>query len=197
MSGVWLDPSSTSILHAQEFEFLSIEQETRPKKAISNKRVWNTSKEWNTAIFISGNQKCKVAPQDVISVILLGIYPASNTSIYTLSTYARHVIINPVLRIKILLFQINFATLPQYWSSIAWRATVHVWHPEMKIAVFHSLLVFQTRLLEIAFLGLVSCSMDRNSNSCASCVRTAKALARLRGCAGSPEPSLVAYVIST
>ena len=30
-----------------------------------------------------------------------------------------------------------------------------------------------------------------------SCVRTTKALARLRGCAGSPEPSLVAYVIST
>ena len=30
-----------------------------------------------------------------------------------------------------------------------------------------------------------------------SCVRTAKALARLPGCAGSPEPSLVAYVIST
>ena len=30
-----------------------------------------------------------------------------------------------------------------------------------------------------------------------SCVRTAKALARLRGCAGSPEPSLVACVIST
>ena len=29
------------------------------------------------------------------------------------------------------------------------------------------------------------------------CVRTAKALARLRGCAGLPEPSLVAYVIST
>ena len=28
------------------------------------------------------------------------------------------------------------------------------------------------------------------------CVRTAKALARLRACAGSPEPSLVAYVIS-
>ena len=30
-----------------------------------------------------------------------------------------------------------------------------------------------------------------------SCVRTAKALVRLRGYAGSPEPSLVAYVIST
>ena len=30
-----------------------------------------------------------------------------------------------------------------------------------------------------------------------SCVRTVKALARLRGCADSPEPSLVAYVIST
>ena len=30
-----------------------------------------------------------------------------------------------------------------------------------------------------------------------SCMRTAKALARLRGCAGSPGPSLVAFVIST
>ena len=30
-----------------------------------------------------------------------------------------------------------------------------------------------------------------------SCVQTAKALARLRKCAGSPEPSLVAYVKST
>ena len=30
-----------------------------------------------------------------------------------------------------------------------------------------------------------------------SCVRTAKALAILPACAGSPEPSLVAYVIST
>ena len=31
----------------------------------------------------------------------------------------------------------------------------------------------------------------------ALCVWTAKALVRLHGCAGSPEPSLVAYVIST
>ena len=30
-----------------------------------------------------------------------------------------------------------------------------------------------------------------------SCERTAKALARLRGCAGSPEPSLVANLVST
>ena len=30
-----------------------------------------------------------------------------------------------------------------------------------------------------------------------SCVQTAKALARLHECAGSPEPSLVAFVIST
>ena len=30
-----------------------------------------------------------------------------------------------------------------------------------------------------------------------ACVQTAKALVRLRGCAGSPEPSLVAYVWST
>ena len=31
----------------------------------------------------------------------------------------------------------------------------------------------------------------------ASCVRTVKALERLQGCTGSPEPSLVAYVINT
>ena len=111
--------SSLNLSYPQEFEFLTIEQETRPKKAISNKRVWKTSKEWNTAIFISGCQKCKVALQDDISAIFLRKYPASNTSIYTLSTYARHVIINPVLRIKILLFQIHFAILPQNWSSIA------------------------------------------------------------------------------
>ena len=30
-----------------------------------------------------------------------------------------------------------------------------------------------------------------------TCVRTSKALTRLRGCADSPEPSLVAFVIST
>ena len=30
-----------------------------------------------------------------------------------------------------------------------------------------------------------------------SCMRTAKALAIMRGCGGSPEPSMVAYVIST
>ena len=35
------------------------------------------------------------------------------------------------------------------------------------------------------------------SSTHTSCVRTAKALARLRGCAGSPPPSLIAYVIST
>ena len=34
-------------------------------------------------------------------------------------------------------------------------------------------------------------------HTCISCVRTAKALVRLRRCASSPEPSLVAYVIST
>ena len=82
---------SHRIFRPLEFEFLSIEQETRPKKAISNK-------EWNTAIFISGCQKCNVALQDVISAIFLGTNQASNTSIYTLSTYARHVIINPKIK---------------------------------------------------------------------------------------------------
>ena len=36
-----------------------------------------------------------------------------------------------------------------------------------------------------------------SDTSTTSCMRIAKALARLRGCAGSPEPSLVTYVIST
>ena len=39
--------------------------------------------------------------------------------------------------------------------------------------------------------------LDPSSTSMLICVRTAKALARLHGCAGSPEPSLVAYVTIT
>ena len=38
---------------------------------------------------------------------------------------------------------------------------------------------------------------DSSSFLQALCVRTVKALVRLRECAGSPEPSLVAYVVST
>ena len=46
-------------------------------------------------------------------------------------------------------------------------------------------------------LGLdVSCLVGPFVYFHTSCLRTAKALARLHGCAGSSEPSLVAYVIS-
>ena len=44
---------------------------------------------------------------------------------------------------------------------------------------------------------VVWCLVGPFVNFHTSCVRTAKALARLRECAGLPEPSLVAYVIST
>ena len=58
-------------------------------------------------------------------------------------------------------------------------------------------LIFQTRMLshpvglDVWFLVVSFVCFHT------SCVRTVKTLARLRGCAGSLEPSLVAYVIST
>ena len=69
-------------------------------------------------------------------------------------------------------------------------------HEIMALFLLHNLIV-QTRMrshpvgLDVWFL--VGAFVYFHS----SCVRTAKALARLRGCAGSPEPSLVAHMIST
>ena len=66
----------------------------------------------------------------------------------------------------------------------------------MALFVFRKL-ILQTRMrsrpmgLDVSFL--VGLFVYFHS----SCVRTAKALARLRACAGLPEPTLVAYVIST
>ena len=57
-------------------------------------------------------------------------------------------------------------------------------------------LILQTRMLSHP-VGLDVCLVGPFVFFHTSCVRTAKALARLRKCAGSPEPSLVAYVIST
>ena len=69
-------------------------------------------------------------------------------------------------------------------------------HEIMALFVFRKL-ILQTRMhshpvgLDVWFL--VEPFVYFNT----SCVRTAKALARLHGCAGWPESSLVAYVIST
>ena len=66
--------------------------------------------------------------------------------------------------------------------------------PAHEIMVLFALgkLILQTRMLSHIWF-LVGPFVYFHS----SCVRTAKALARLRRCAGKPEPSLVAYVIST
>ena len=73
---------------------------------------------------------------------------------------------------------------------------MRLWHFSSSINSLHKLLL-QTRIrshpvgLDVWFL--VGPFVYFHT----SCVWTAKAPARLRGCAGSPEPSLVAYVIST
>ena len=74
-----------------------------------------------------------------------------------------------------------------------------LFEPSHKIMVLFVLrkLIFQRRMrshpvgLDVWFL------IDPFVYFHTSCMRTAKAPVRLRGCAGSPEPSLVAYVIIT
>ena len=67
-------------------------------------------------------------------------------------------------------------------------------HEIMALFVLHKL-ILQTRMCSHP-VGLdVWCLVWPFFFFHTSCVRTAKALARLRGCAGSTEPSLVAYVI--
>ena len=69
-------------------------------------------------------------------------------------------------------------------------------HEIMALFVLHKF-ILQTRMRSHP-MGLgVWFSVGPFVYSHISCARTAKALARLRGCAGSLEPSLVAYVIST
>ena len=71
--------------------------------------------------------------------------------------------------------------------------------PAHEIMVFFVLreLILQTRMRSHPVGLNVWCLVEPFVDFHTSCVRTAKALARLRECAGSPEPSLVAHVIST
>ena len=69
-------------------------------------------------------------------------------------------------------------------------------HKIMALSVLHKL-ILQTRM-HIHPMGLdVWFLVGPFVYFCSLCVQTAKALVKLRRCAGSPEPSLVAYVIST
>ena len=69
-------------------------------------------------------------------------------------------------------------------------------HEIMVLSVLRKL-ILQTRMLSHPVMRDVWCLVGPFVYYHTSCVRTAKALARLRDCAGSPEPSPVAYVIST
>ena len=96
-----------------------------------------------------------------------------------------------VVRLSVLLFWLVLAYKTNDWASPLLSEPCH------KNMVFFVLrkLILQTHMrthpvgLDVRFL--VGPFVYFHT----SCVRAAKALARLRGSAGSPEPSLVAYVI--
>ena len=81
-------------------------------------------------------------------------------------------------------------------SSIHFNIKFEPAHEILALFILHKL-ILQTRMrshpvgLEVSFM--VGPFVYFHT----SCERTVKALARLHGCTGSPEPSLVAYVIST
>ena len=104
------------------------------------------------------------------------------------------------------IFQLYIQFVRTIWHHSLWSQRLKIQHQRinafepcheiMVLFVLHKL-ILQTRMrsqpvgLDVGFL--VGPFIYFHT----SCVRTAKALVRLRGCAGSPEPSLVAYVIST
>ena len=91
--------------------------------------------------------------------------------------------------------KISWRQLPPCWSRWLWCAN----EPTFEILALFVLrkFILQIRMrrhpvrLDVWFLVWPFVYFH------SSCVRTAKALARLRGCAGTPKPSLVAYAIST
>ena len=94
---------------------------------------------------------------------------------------------------------VNTTLLNRYGEKVKKDSNVETFEPAHKIMVHFVLrkLILQTRMrshlegLDVWFL------VGPFANFLTLCVRTAKALVRLHGCAGSPEPSLVAYAIST
>ena len=97
--------------------------------------------------------------------------------------------------------KVNVAFVEEVTGRFAGRLLVYLDMPadEIHVMVLFVLrkLILQTRMRSHP-VGPDACLLVRHFVYFhTSCVRTAKALARLRGCAGSPEPSLVAYVIST
>ena len=85
-------------------------------------------------------------------------------------------------------------SLSKFWEipGYGMRQLMRLWH----FFVLRKL-ILQTRMFSHP-VGLdVCCLVGPFVYFHTSCVRTAKALARLRKCAGSREPLLIAYVIST
>ena len=94
------------------------------------------------------------------------------------------------------LFREVFPCLRQgIWKS--WYLGQKKWIIELCHEIILCKLILQMRILSYAVEQDVWFLVTPFVYFHTSCVRTAKALASLHGCAGSPEPSLVAYVIST
>ena len=97
---------------------------------------------------------------------------------------------------RILLFVMKKTDSQQIGWNYCQENTIEPFHEIMALFVLRKL-ILQTRMhshpvgLDVWFL--VGPIVDFHT----SCVRTAKVLVSLRGCPGSPEPSLVTYVIST
>ena len=91
----------------------------------------------------------------------------------------------------------NCSNTVYYTNCIPWQQTTNESFHEIMALFVRCKLILQTRMcshpvgLDVWFL--VGPFVYFHT----SCMRTAKALARLRGCAGSPESSLVTYVISS
>ena len=92
----------------------------------------------------------------------------------------------------------SYTCIYTIWQSI-FQGLLEIIEPAHEIMALFVLrkLIFQTRMrshpVGLDVWLLVGPFVYFHS----SCVRTAKALVRLRGCAGSPEPSLVTCAVST
>ena len=101
----------------------------------------------------------------------------------------------PRRKVGMLALQCKGCWFPMLLQSFEWD---YKWAISWDYGIFHPLLTrFQMHMCSHPIGLAVWVLVKPFVYFYTSCVRTAKALARLRGCAGSPEPLLVAYVIST
>ena len=91
----------------------------------------------------------------------------------------------------------DFHSIFYVWIYAILTTTIEPWHESIVLFVLRKLfLQMHMRSHPVGLHEDVRFSVGPFVYFHALCVRTAKAVVRLRGCAGSPEPSLVAYVIN-